>query len=44
MIPAPSPAMRFFSADLTRIWHRHNHTSPADQAANAVADQVNQIP
>ena len=43
MIVAPSPALRLFSANLTRIWHRHNHTSPSDQATDTVADQVNQI-
>jgi hypothetical protein len=41
MIFAPPPTLRFCSANLTHIWHRHNHTSPADQAAHAVANQVN---
>jgi hypothetical protein len=38
MIFATPPTLRFCSANFTHIWHRHNYTSPADQAAHTVAD------
>jgi len=43
MIVAPPPSLRLFSANLTQMWHRHNHTSPADQATDTGPDQINQI-